>query len=253
MKKDKQRGFTLIELSIVLLIISLITGSIVAGRSLIHSSRISALMQDINEYKTATNAFILQYNGFPGDITNATDYWPSLTSVGPQNMGNGDGVLQWETFTKETGLFFPELSLAGIIRGNYTFPTGAEWRLGVHMPETDFKEITLRPVGENRTELFTGVGYFSNIDGGGNSALTIITYQDPYAQNLGGLTPKDSYNIDVKLDDGMPGTGNVIGGKGFPGHVMPDCATSHSQGNMNVATYILDETDPNCVLGIILN
>ncbi len=48
MEKNKQnRGFTLIELAIVLVIVGLIVGGIVVGRSLIRQSQVASAMTEL--------------------------------------------------------------------------------------------------------------------------------------------------------------------------------------------------------------
>ena len=51
----KKSGFTLIELSIVLVIIGLIIGGILVGRDLINASAIRAQISQIDKYQQAAN------------------------------------------------------------------------------------------------------------------------------------------------------------------------------------------------------
>ncbi len=67
-------GFTLIELSIVLVIISLIVGGVIGGKSLIRSSEIQEIVTKLNNYRTAVNTFTLQYDALPGDFSEAQSY-----------------------------------------------------------------------------------------------------------------------------------------------------------------------------------
>jgi len=72
--KIHNSAFTLIELSIVLIIISLIVGGIIGGKSLIHSAEIQSISRDINKNLAAINSFNLQYDALPGDFNEATSY-----------------------------------------------------------------------------------------------------------------------------------------------------------------------------------
>lgn len=65
-----QRGFTLIELSIRLVIIGLIVGGVLVGRDLIERAQIS----QIEKYNTVVHTFQLKYNALPGDIANAAQF-----------------------------------------------------------------------------------------------------------------------------------------------------------------------------------
>src|SRR4051812_40153055 len=65
---QKRVGFTLIELSIVLVIIGLIIGGVLAGRELIASAATRAQIAQIDKYQSAVNAFRSKYGYLPGDI-----------------------------------------------------------------------------------------------------------------------------------------------------------------------------------------
>src|SRR5688572_10018529 len=75
-----RRGFTLIELSIVLVIIALLVAGVLVGRELIKTSELRSLMTQVDQFKTATYTFRNKYNGLPGDITNAESIWGSDAS-----------------------------------------------------------------------------------------------------------------------------------------------------------------------------
>ncbi|PZU43073.1 MAG: prepilin-type cleavage/methylation domain-containing protein, partial [Sphingomonas sp.] len=64
-------GFSLVELSIVLVILGLLTGGILGGQSLIRAAEIRSIGVDFNRFSTATYTFRDKYMGLPGDITNA--------------------------------------------------------------------------------------------------------------------------------------------------------------------------------------
>lgn len=68
MSASPRHGFTLIELSIVLVIIGLIVGGVLVGRDLIQSSEIRAQIKQIEEFKTAVNTFKTKYGYLPGDM-----------------------------------------------------------------------------------------------------------------------------------------------------------------------------------------
>jgi prepilin-type N-terminal cleavage/methylation domain-containing protein len=60
-------AFTLIEMSIVLVIIGLIVGGVLVGQSLISAAAVRAQISQIERYQTAVNAFRDKYSGLPGD------------------------------------------------------------------------------------------------------------------------------------------------------------------------------------------
>lgn len=79
-------GFTLVELSIVLVILGLLVGGVLAGQSLIRAAELRSVTTQYMSYKTAVNAFRDKYFALPGDMPNAVRYW------GAQAGGTTDGV-----------------------------------------------------------------------------------------------------------------------------------------------------------------
>ncbi len=68
-------GFSLLELSIVLVIIGLLASGVMVGQSLVRGAELRSVMNDHNKILSATNAFRLKYNALPGDMRNATAFW----------------------------------------------------------------------------------------------------------------------------------------------------------------------------------
>src|ERR1700735_3151873 len=67
-----EKGFTLIELSIVLVIIGLIVGGILTGQDLIKAAEQRATLAQVEKYNTAVNTFRNKFGGIPGDLASAT-------------------------------------------------------------------------------------------------------------------------------------------------------------------------------------
>ena len=57
MQNARQMGFTLIELSIVLVIIGLIVGGVLLGRDLIHAAEVRSVISDVERFRTAALTF----------------------------------------------------------------------------------------------------------------------------------------------------------------------------------------------------
>jgi len=81
-----KQGFTLLEFSIVLVIIGLIIGAIMVGKDLIRTAENRAFFSQIEKYNSAVNTFKLKYNCLPGDCANGTSY-------GFSRNGNGNGFV----------------------------------------------------------------------------------------------------------------------------------------------------------------
>src|SRR5579872_3494939 len=75
-----QKGFTLIELSIVLVTAALIIGGVLIAQSLIHNAELQSVISDIKRFQNAVVLFKEKYKYLPGDMPNATNFWGSDTS-----------------------------------------------------------------------------------------------------------------------------------------------------------------------------
>src|SRR5579884_85366 len=82
-------GFTLIELSIVLVIIGLIIAGILTGRDLIDAAAQRAQITQIERYNTAVRTFQNKYGYIPGDIPDPYASSFSFIARG-QYIGEGD-------------------------------------------------------------------------------------------------------------------------------------------------------------------
>lgn len=216
-----KKGFSLVELSIVLVILGLLVGGILAGQSLIRAAELRAVSTEYQRYLTAFHAFRDKYFALPGDMTNATAFWGKDNAQCTAHTGttatpgtcNGDGNGQIAVgaagaATSEMFRIWQHLALAGLIEGTYTGNAG---------PDTQFDVVA----GTNapRSKLNRGSwlvrNYFTNFSDGtllqnfygnwgqfGNDAA--VDNGDPV------LRPEEAWNIDTKLDDGKPGTGSVV-------------------------------------------
>ena len=68
--KNKNFAFSLIELSIILIIIGLLVAGIAAGKSLVDSARARVFIGELNSWKQAVHMFYAMKGRLPGDIQN---------------------------------------------------------------------------------------------------------------------------------------------------------------------------------------
>ncbi len=92
----RKQGFTLIELSIVLVIIGLVVGGIVVGKDMIENSQMRATITQIDQIRSAANTFKLKYAGLPGDIATATQFFGAHSSI------SGTPLCSWVTVPMAT-------------------------------------------------------------------------------------------------------------------------------------------------------
>ena len=223
----RKSGFTLIELSIVLVIIGLIVGGVLVGQDLIKAAETRAQISQIEKYNTAVRTFQGKYGYLPGDMPD-----PYATQFGfiardtRLGQGDGNGILSglydtgngWSSGYTETGeplVFWGDLSKAGLIDGAFN--------TAVIAPGQDADDpnqvADFLPRGKAGNGLFVYVisGYESDaansdfFSSNNFFSLSQVTAIGGFGRINGntGLSVNQAYNIDKKTDDGLPAKGNV--------------------------------------------
>jgi len=224
----KNKGFTLIELSIVLVIIGLLTGGVLVGRELIKAAQLRSFIKQYANFETAVMTFRGKYNGIPGDITleqaamfgfAPTTRDPSF-AAGYVTHGNGiiedgDGMpplhivhgfdfegTQGGARLDSEGLFFWEdLSSAHLIEGTFnSYTTAAETPIGPLSAGQINLYLPQAKAGKNASWAIIDSYYV---------IATITAPVDSHLQLFPAFTPIEAYGIDQKIDDGIPASGIV--------------------------------------------
>jgi prepilin-type N-terminal cleavage/methylation domain-containing protein len=84
------RGFSLIEISVVLVIVGLIFFLVIRNDNAVSSAKTKALISSVQQLRDASTRFKERYKGLPGDLANASQL---ITSLTPADNGNGDGLV----------------------------------------------------------------------------------------------------------------------------------------------------------------
>lgn len=114
-KMKNQKGFTLVEIAIVLVIIGLLLGALLKGTEMINSAKIKRVVKQADEIRAAALTYQDLYKYLPGD---------DPAPIAPGVAGDGDGQID----AGETGQFFVHLQSRNLITGAYTganYPTHA--------------------------------------------------------------------------------------------------------------------------------
>jgi prepilin-type N-terminal cleavage/methylation domain-containing protein len=118
--RTKRRGFSLIEIAIVLVIVGLLLGGVLKGKELMTAARVRSLAQQQDEIKTAYFGFLDRYGALPGDYAKASSTITGIAATAACNNGNGDGDGLIETANNEHTLVWEHLSKAGFLHFVYT-------------------------------------------------------------------------------------------------------------------------------------
>lgn len=175
---NRQSGFTLVEIAIVLVIIGLLLGGILKGQELVTQARIKNIANDLNGVTAAVYSYQDRYRNLPGDDPTACGRWST------SQRGDGNGSVGTTAATlcasgagvAENLVFWQHLRLSGLISGDST--------------TTD---APLNASG-GRTLVQTGAL--------GLAGLAVCSTQ---------LPAKIAAAVDSQFDDGNPGTGSVRG------------------------------------------
>ncbi|MCH7859804.1 MAG: prepilin-type N-terminal cleavage/methylation domain-containing protein, partial [Candidatus Marinimicrobia bacterium] len=132
-KKKRQQGFTLVELSISLVIIALVVAAIVSGMELKRVAELRSVISDIHKFNTAIRIFENKYNYLPGDIYNASRYFPGCVDD-EANLCNGNGDGEISPAYTEGLRVWQHLALSNILPGPYTglMSSGGDMSFNMH-------------------------------------------------------------------------------------------------------------------------
>lgn len=208
----KRDGFTLIELSIVLVIIGLVVGGIVFGQELIRAAEIRKQVSQIEKYSVAVNTFAGKYNCLPGDCPDAGSFFDNALG------GNGDGLVDSGASgseEKERWNFWNHLGQAQLIDGAYDSTETSLMRIGIDSPAPVLKGHGGSVMGAANFNSTGGIQVFgasnytdiSNFFGNKANVLYIGTVDDPALDTHGVYYAEEMYALDSKMDDGKPLSG----------------------------------------------
>lgn len=183
--KNLQKGFTLVEIAIVLVIIGLLLGGILKGQEMITQAKTKNVIADFSGISAAYHGYQDRYRATPGDDAGAAARWAAEPAA---VSGNGNGTVAGAYNANCTAAAPPEscqwwdhLRRSGFIAGS-----------GVQQPVNTAGGM----IGVQTGDAAGGAAL------GGFSGLIMCSAN---------LPDKIAIAVDTQMDNGLPATGTVRG------------------------------------------
>jgi prepilin-type N-terminal cleavage/methylation domain-containing protein len=231
--KKEQNGFSLLELSVAIVIIGFIAAAVLQGKNILENAKIRSIVSEFTEHQTSANSFKLKYLQYPGDFDEAEDYWGNANTIN----GDGDGKIEFIHLgvIYESYRAWQHLSYAKMTKANYAGnETSGAAELDIDVPSS-------KQVG----------GYILEYGILGLNTSNVIALGIPLISNgadisLGAaLSTGKAYAIDNKTDGGNPSTGKIRGIEGN-GITAGECVNTGGADDI----YNIQNEGLNCIIGM---
>ena len=250
-----RRGFTLIELSIVLVIIGLLIGGILVAQSMIESAKLQKFVRQIQQYDAMISNFKSKFGCLPGDNS-------IITSVGDCDSDIYDNDARSGDFEGEIASVWEHLAMTEMTNKNFTSTISAGVVVGDgsdsshNVPEVEMgtdASIIIASAWSGLPNFPIGTELYAI-----RKAATTGT-SDVNANGANVFTPTEALSIEIKMDDGSAIAGNIRATRADNDIGIGNASTLKSASNVacliddaNDDTYDVVSTDIDCSLDIKL-
>jgi len=206
-----QRGFTLIEISIVLVIIGAVFYGVLKSQSILSSSKAKDVISKINDLRTATTYFRQRYGYYPGDLPAPGTLITAVPAlVAGSGAKNGDGAIDGAVTVAGIATAGTEAAQAPWQLYNAGFIGAVDSGSPTHYINTSYGPIQLV---SSATADALAPGFAANNPSARN-AIVFFNLPCDIAQE-----------VDTKLDDGVLTTGFIVGSAACTGtNLLPALA-----------------------------
>lgn len=274
------QGFTLMELSIALVVVGILMGAVLGGQHLLHTMRLNKVTEEMRNYESAIMLFNQRYGALPGDMPNATEYWgqvggddgcliPEVSPWGESgndigagtgtqtcNGNDDDKIGDWDLPDLYHEMFraWQHLHNAELVGRAFSGISGAasdrDARAGSNVPTGPFSGSgwTIMRLGYYVENTDTTNPFFNRAYG---NVLLFGAESAGYPTHGPVLTPIEARNIDSKIDDSTPAGGavtTVLSGSS----PAADCTSADGDSMVLSATYDTDNEEIACALYFLL-
>lgn len=275
MQYHRRQGFTLIEIAIVIVIISLIVAGVLLGRDMIRAAEFRKIQKQYEEISSGVHAFRDKYHCWPGDCPNATTLFGAASDCPDRSgatlgtpatltndtirlitcNGDDDGRIDANNTLYETTTFWQHLGAAELIGGSFTG--------GFMSASPTLRSLyNVPPVAAFSSQQFYWVAvdgdnsvWVNSIDATVTAALTsehvgtilMVRGNAGTADVQYPMSPHEQQSYENKFDDGSPVKGRVRQMRSFggtaphctdaPDETATDAANVNAQYLANDATY----------------
>lgn len=231
-------GFTLVELSIVILIIGILVAGVTGGAKLIEQAELRGVISDMKYYEVAMRSFQLQYDAVAGDFKGAASHFTGCTVTNSHCGGNGDGIIEFNLGNVGLGVGTGDEAVRAM---RHLYLAGMIAEAGTLLPPANYDGFTsLTSAGYFPKARISGSSYVitTSTPGVGNSGINMSCYNGTttfthpwtatekvtsiqiWATNSsgtiagnckGGIEAAKAYQIDKKMDDASDASGAITG------------------------------------------
>jgi len=188
MDAHRQRGFTLLEIVIVVLIVGFLLAGVLKGQEMITSAKVKRVAGQLDEVRAAYLGFQDRFKALPGDYSEAN---LTLDCGSPCLRGNGDSRIRANetpvngSQVHEDLLVWTHLAASGFLKGDYRMIDGESLPTDKNSPKNAY-QIYLQIAFDGRYGMNDGGTVRHNLKTGGQIPVNVIN------------------ELDRKVDDGKP-------------------------------------------------